>query len=470
MLTLCDDHNDANRPRKRVALKTITMKANTTTERRYKLYPNLTSAITAYLAHFLLLPLINAVNAMHGPYFYSQSVTGLCLALLSNTICQAQLLAPAKQPGCVRVATYNASLNRATEGKLTEDLNSQAFQIRAVAAVVRDVQPDILLVNEIDFSSQNDNAALLEQNFFAASNPDDLGGLGWSMPFHFSAPVNTGIPSGMDLNNNGQHGEAEDAFGFGQFPGQYGMAIFSRFEIDVNRATTLQRFLWSNLPSPQKPQQGGNPFYAEAIWSKLRLSSKSFWDLPIKTPQGTLHLLASHPTPPAFDGLEDRNGCRNHDEIKLIHLYIESSEVLRDDQGQPVRFSDHSPFVILGDLNSDPRDGNSRSEAIRSLLSHPQISQFPAPRSLGATTAARDQGAANQYHQGDPAEDTADFSDHEVGNLRADYVLPSKHCQPFANGVVWPDLSSINPNKREAVKLLMDASDHHMVWVDIKMP
>jgi len=30
-----------------------------------------------------------------------------------------------------------------------------------------------------------------------------------------------------------------------------------------------------------------------------------------------IHILASHPTPPVFDGVEDRNGRRNHDEIRL---------------------------------------------------------------------------------------------------------------------------------------------------------
>ena len=36
----------------------------------------------------------------------------------------------------------------------------------------------------------------------------------------------------------------------------------------------------------------------------------------------TFHLLASHPTPPVFDGDEDRNGKRNHDEVRLIADYI----------------------------------------------------------------------------------------------------------------------------------------------------
>ena len=31
----------------------------------------------------------------------------------------------------------------------------------------------------------------------------------------------------------------------------------------------------------------------------------------------TVHFLVSHPTPPVFDGPEDRNGPRNYDEIRF---------------------------------------------------------------------------------------------------------------------------------------------------------
>ncbi len=49
----------------------------------------------------------------------------------------------------------------------------------------------------------------------------------------------------------------------------------------------------------------------------------------------TLHLLASHPTPPAFDGPEDRNGRRNHDEIRFWNDYLDRAEIgyIRDDAG-----------------------------------------------------------------------------------------------------------------------------------------
>ena len=288
----------------------------------------------------------------------------------------AQQLVPVKVEGTVRIATYNASLNRATADKLTEDLHSNDPQAQAIATVVRAVQPDILLVNELDYSTKSDNAGLLE-NFFSKPTPDLLGGEAWPMKFRYSAASNTGTLSGMDLDNNGSESDPADAFGFGRFPGQYGMAVFSRFEILSTGVVTLKDFPWSKLPNAQRPMDPtiGKSYYSDATWGKLRLPSKSFWDVPIRTPNGIVHALASHPTPPAFDGPEDRNGCRNHDEIKLIQLYIESSVALTDDQGNKLNFSKDVPFVVLGDLNCDPKDGDSKSSVIDSLLNHSQIAK-----------------------------------------------------------------------------------------------
>jgi Endonuclease/Exonuclease/phosphatase family len=395
---------------------------------------------------------------------------GMALFVVS-TCTQAQQLVPPKAEGALRIATYNASLNRAATGKLTADLKSNDAQVQAIATVVRAVQPDILLINEIDFSTEADNAALLEQGYFAKSTPDLLGGPAWPLKFHYSAASNTGTPSGMDLDNNGRDSDPNDAFGFGRFPGQYGMAVFSRYEIATSEVVTLKDFLWSKLPGALRPidPKTGKSYYADATWEKLRLSSKSFWDVPIRTPGGTLHVLASHPTPPAFDGAEDRNGCRNHDEIKLVQLYIESSSALTDDRGNKVSFSQDAPFIVLGDLNCDPKDGDSKNSALNALINHPQMAKSAAPRSSGGEQASERQAAANTRHKSDPAEDTADFSDNSVGNLRADYALPSKHFKVTSSGIFWPLHEDVRADKVETIKKLLDASDHHLVWVDVQM-
>jgi endonuclease/exonuclease/phosphatase family metal-dependent hydrolase len=395
--------------------------------------------------------------------------------LMSATAAAAEPLFPLKAAGSLRLATYNVSMHRSQAGALQHELAMGASQqVAAVASVIRGVQPDVLLLNEIDYSAEASNAQLFERNFLSSPARDSLGNAAWALPFIFSGPVNTGVPSGLDLNRNDRQDDPEDAWGFGVFPGQYGMALLSRFELERAGVHTLQMMRWSVLPGALRPQfppvagqEAPQYYYDQAAWEQLRLSSKSFWDIPVQTALGRLHVLASHPTPPAFDGPEDRNGCRNHDEIKLIQHYIDAANFLVDDAGGAAGLAPHDAFVVMGDLNSDPVDGNSRSEAIMELLKHPRVAQFAAPRSLGAKLAAQQQAGMNRSHRGDPAEDTGDFNDRSVGNLRIDYVLPSRDWQVVAAGVFWPDLQTVPAALRGAVEQALQATDHHLVWVDV---
>ena len=145
-------------------------------------------------------------------------------------------------------------------------------------------------------------------------------------PYRFVAPSNTGIPSGFDLNNDGTVGGPDDAFGFGFFPGQFGMAVYSMHPIVLDDVRTFQTFLWADMPGALLPDDPATPepadwFTADEL-DAVRLSSKSHWDLPIDIDGRIVHFLVSHPTPPVFDGPEDRNGRRNHDEIRFWADYV----------------------------------------------------------------------------------------------------------------------------------------------------
>ncbi len=128
-----------------------------------------------------------------------------------------------------------------------------------------------------------------------------------------------------------------------------------------------------------------------------------------------------------------------------------------------------APFVIMGDLNADPSDGDSVRGAIAQLLDHPRVGEDPAPRSDGAVEQARLQWAANSTHRGDPGLDTADFDDDDSGpgNLRVDYVLPSVELRTDGSGVFWPrqdDLFFAPVGVRP-----FPGSDHRLVWVDVRV-
>ncbi|MEZ4950428.1 MAG: hypothetical protein R2784_13730 [Saprospiraceae bacterium] len=73
--------------------------------------------------------------------------------------------------------------------------------------------------------------------------------------------------------------------------------------------------------------------------------------------------MISHPTPPVFDGKEDRNGKRNHDEIRLWKDYIQNAAYLKDDNNRTEGLEKDAHFVIMGDSNADP---NATGTAISS--------------------------------------------------------------------------------------------------------
>jgi Endonuclease/Exonuclease/phosphatase family len=397
--------------------------------------------------------------------------------LLFAAVAALVLAAPAHAGEAdVRFATFNASLNRSAEGLLVQHLSTPdagtVFQAQAknVAEVIQRVRPDVLLVNEFDFAPAA--LDLFRDNFLEVSQN---GAAPIHYPYAFIAPSNTGIPSGKDLDNSGSVGGPNDAYGFGFFPGQFGMAVYSRFPIDPLGVRTFQLFRWTDMPGNLIPQ----PFYSPDEVEILRLSSKSHWDLPIRIEGKTVHFLVSHPTPPVFDGPEDRNGRRNFDEIRFWADYITPGRggYIYDDAGRRGGLKPGELFVIAGDQNSDPLDGDSIPGAIQQLIEHPLVNTKVTPESAGAVEATALQGGANLAHRSDPRFDTADFSDTAPGNLRADYVLPRKTLQIRGAGVFWP----LQADPLFRLTGVFDAalwgpvggfptSDHRSVWVDVSVP
>jgi hypothetical protein len=201
--------------------------------------------------------------------------------------------------------------------------------------------------------------------------------------------------------------------------------------------------------------------------------------VPIDIDGRTVHFLVSHPTPPVFDGPEDRNGRRNSDEIRLWADYItpgQASRYIYDDDGSYGGLKPGSNFVIAGDQNSDPLDGDSIPGSVQQLLDHPKVNTKTTPESDGGTYWAEVQDELNDTHRSDPAQDTADFCDTPAfppcsgpGNLRADYVLPSKALRITDSGVFWPTGDS-PLLYLTGVGFPVPSSDHRLVWVDVTVP
>ena len=369
----------------------------------------------------------------------------------------------------IRFATFNTALFREEAGRLIRDLSTpDDAQARALAEIIQRVRPHVLLINEFDYDEAGQAARLFQEHYLGIAQN---GAQPLHYPFHFSAPSNTGIDSGFDLDRDTELGGPGDALGYGLFPGQYGMLLFSNYPIDHASVRTFQQFLWKDMPGALLPEH-----YTPLERAILRLSSKSHWDVPLRTGAETVHILASHPTPPIVTNAANELRARNFDEIRFWADYIDPAghDYFYDDRGQRGGLAAGARFVIAGDQNADPNDGGSLPGAARQLTEHPLINNSVVPRSAGGAQQAALQGLANTLHKGDPAHDTADFGDGSEedfrtapGNLRVDYVLPQKNLTILDCGVFWPEtadplfaLVGVDP---------FPASDHRLVWVDLEL-
>jgi endonuclease/exonuclease/phosphatase family metal-dependent hydrolase len=361
-----------------------------------------------------------------------------------------------------KIATYNTSLSRSKAGQLVQAIRQNDPHILAIAQIIAALDADIILLNEFDYSPNNDSIDNFIDHINQHLEPNK------HYQYYFSAPVNTGVISPIDFNKDGKITLPTDGYGYGLFNGQYGMVLLSRFPIVQSASRTFQKFLWKDLKASYLPSLKSDNRYESIEYftpveqESLRLSSKSHWDIAVQLSDNhTLHCLCSHPTPPVFDGPERRNYHRNAAEIAFWQEYLsnDTRSKIRDDNGFLGGFSagnNHRDsfynvenFIILGDLNNDPERGDGDRATIQGLLNHPSIFN-PAP-------------SAKRFTSGRPY--TANFN---FGKIRADYVLPAKNLCCKEAGVFWPDRSDLNNalffvNKKPV-------SDHYPVWVKIAIP
>ncbi len=398
------------------------------------------------------------------------------LALLAAAVILAATAVPAwaQERLAVRVATFNV------EDVRSEDIADPMHpRLRRLAEVIQRVRPNILLLNEIAFdgpgtpglapgAAAGTNAQRFADTFLAVAQAPDVRPLKYRA---FAAPTNTGLPSGLDLDRSGgvvgefpvpprrpalgegappspeARAYAGDCWGFGTFPGQYGMALLvdDRFTVLTERVRTFRLLPWDYMPGALLPvKEDGSPWYTEAERAVVRLSSKSHWDVPVRTPGGgVLHVLCSHPTPPVFDGPEKRNARRNHDEIRFWADYISGEPYIVDDADVPGGLTAGSWFVIVGDLNADPNKGESFKDPVGTLLlANPRINSTCTPT-------------------GDVQVPDLDAADTAMFRMRVDYVLPSKQIE-IARCGIW--------RRAPGPPGTPFPSDHFPVWAELVLP
>lgn len=331
--------------------------------------------------------------------------------MLLRALALTLALAPAAGAETIRIATYSAELTRNGPGLLLRDLDRDDAQINAVIDVITHADADILLLTGFDWDLGNEALTRFRQKL-------DERNAGYAHAF--SDRPNSGVQSGLDLDGDGRFGTPDDAQGYGRFTGSRGMALLSRLPFEVTADLTLM--LWQDLPDHQMPEATAE------VMSTQRLSSTAHWQIEVATKGGPLQLLTLSATPPVFDGPEDRNGRRNHDELALWLDRLPAT-----------------PWILMGKINLDPVIGEGRRNALEKLM---QLVDDPAPSDAAGDMTTADWGPDRQ---GRPR------------RQRVDYILPSKELRVTDAGVISP----IRPDLEAAV---VTASRHYLVWVDLKLP
>jgi endonuclease/exonuclease/phosphatase family metal-dependent hydrolase len=346
-------------------------------------------------------------------------------------------------------------------------------QAEAAARVVQEVDPDVLVVNELANNIQEgtvDDTVPTEQtniqafvdNYLSEPQEKNLEGIDYE---HTLQPEsNTGLlpETDYDFNKDGESGQRPgDAFGFGFYPGQYAFGIASKFPFDEDAIRSFQEFLWADMPGNLIPVAGDDGVVTEdppsedetAIYlveeelDAFRLSSKTHIDVPFDVDGETVHGLFSHPTPTGFDFQNNFNGRWNHDENRFWADYVAGADYIYDDSGTHGGLDDEASYVLLGDMNAGPGD-EPLDPATKYFVDNDDFNSRSLPTSPGGATLG------NQYA-------TANFGG---DGSKVDWVLPSPDLSKRASSVVWPNPDA---NKRGLADDAIAASDHRLVWADV---
>ena len=200
----------------------------------------------------------------------------------------------------------------------------------------------------------------------------------------------------------------------------------------------------------------------------LPLSSKSHWDVPVRI--GRRH---AAPARESSDAARLRRPGRSQWQAQprrdpLLERLPDDGEpaYIRDDAGRTRRVQGqgvhhHGRPELRSGRWRQPQRRHRRAARASARRTRSSCRRAPAaPRPARRRAAPMPRNAATR------ATDTADFNDRVAGNLRVDYLLPSKGLRVCGGGVFWP--AQADP----AAALVWGdrpppSSDHRLVWLDV---
>lgn len=345
------------------------------------------------------------------------------------------LLATAGLPAAalgLRVATYDVDLGRDGPGLLLHELGQEPKPpLATVLAVIKAARPDLLLLCDFDHDLRGQALAA-----FAARLREGPDGIDYA--YSYDGPVNAGVDSGLDLDGDGKRLGWDDALAWGRFPGNGGMALLSRYPVDLDAARSFRRLRWEDLPGAELPTRAdGSPFpsaegrrccrYPRAATGTCRCCCRTagacICSPPIRRPRS----MTGRKRP------------------------MRGATMTRSPSGRSISAARPSPTTRAGarpgrtrrswcSAISMPIRGPAGGGALGRLLADPRL-QDP-----GGGPTARFRGKKGPR------------------DLRLDYVLPSRDLTVTGSGVFWPE------EGEPLAEAVAAGPAHRLVWVDLDLP
>ncbi|WP_460682511.1 hypothetical protein [Nesterenkonia populi] len=352
----------------------------------------------------------------------------------------------------LRVATLHTGLTAsdpedsdpldALIGELAGGNHSEA---RTVAETAQINQPDVLVLTGVSYDEDGRIAEILKNQYLASGQN---GQSGQEYSHVFTAPTNSGIDSGVDLDGDGTVGGPGDAMGYGQYPGEEGIIIFSKEPLDTDGARTFREFLWQDLPGSSLQDED----FTQAEESILRLASTTLWDVPVLVEDGEpVHLIATATAAPEDPGpLEE---IRSEDMAQLISDYVSSEAwYLYDDEGAEGGLAPGADAVVVGEPSFSEETGLER------LTGHPVL-EDPEPEAVTEAELLSRSGPVAQ------TDATATRWVDGGEDQRASVVLPSSGLDVSGSGIFWPGegefgYETVDPSDPRSL-------EDRLVWLDI---
>ncbi|WP_261625120.1 endonuclease/exonuclease/phosphatase family protein [Nesterenkonia marinintestina] len=244
--------------------------------------------------------------------------------------------------GVLRVAAARTSFDAESAAEAGDELEGGEDEtMRETAALVQQARPDVLVITGVPYDGTHRLAEVMNSQYLAV---DQQGQEGLAYAYMYTAPTNSGVDSGADLDGDGFIGGEGDALGEGDYAGQYGMVVLSLAPIDEDEVRTFQDFLWDDMPGNVMPD--GSSSVERSV---LPLYGATLWDVPITVEDRTLHVIAAAR---ASAGFSDRGPALMVDQRRFIDDYVSEeesdAEYIYDDEGDRGGF-DGEQWIVAGD-------------------------------------------------------------------------------------------------------------------------